>query len=81
MDIIIGLISLISLIVFFVMGNNIGTLVTLNRTIKEQNFKIIELLKRSLPADSLTEEEKSRLYDQKIKEASKSETFAKYKQK
>jgi hypothetical protein len=56
-------------------------LVTLNRTIKEQNFKIIELLKRSLPADSLTEEEKSRLYDQKIKEASKSETFAKYKQK
>ena len=64
MDIAIGLISLI---VFFVMAYNVSTLVDLTRTIKEQNFKIIDLLKRTVPSDNMTDDEKARLYDEKMK--------------
>lgn len=43
---IIGIVSIIAVIVFFVMGSNLGTLVKLNRAQVEQNKQIIAYLKK-----------------------------------
>lgn len=61
MDMIAIILSIITIIVFFVMANNIGTLVTINRALNVQNAKIIDILTRMLPSDKLTNEEKAKI--------------------
>lgn len=45
------------------MAINLGSLVQLNRTIKEQNFKIIDLLRQIAPPDRLSDEDKAKAFD------------------
>ena len=75
MEIIVGLISLISLIVFFVMANNIDTLVNLSRKQIDQNDEIIKRLSGDI---GLSDADKAKLYDERMKAAAGAKSVAEY---